>query len=218
MCFEKWRHPSDKPPSAWCARARTHTHRLGASVKSRSEGVRPVLATAWHQTDPRYPLTMLTLGINTWTPETGCGVGAGVRPRAHQCVWFVRVCLCFQVTGGGVEGRHLLLLRHNAESHESSLRSLASMYDACTHTHTPTDIDVVMSVTMISKPSTTPVVQQHVWSHCFETSAPHFKFYFFWIVQNLTILGFGIRIVCRSGGLCCQGLKNLKHINLNIEK
>lgn len=75
-CFEKWRRLSNKPP--WASLA---------SVRSCSEGVRPVLATAWHQTDPRHPLTMLTLGINTWTPEMDVWWGP-------KCTLSVCVCVC----------------------------------------------------------------------------------------------------------------------------
>lgn len=64
-----------------------HTHTDYQSSPA-GEGVRAVPATAWHQTDPRHPHTMLTLGINTWTPEVD--VRWGPMLTLCLCVW----CVC----------------------------------------------------------------------------------------------------------------------------
>lgn len=93
VCFEKWRHLSNKSLRPELVHTHmqpcTHTHTHRVSVSPCSEGVRSVLATAWHQTDPCYPHTMLTLGINTWTPEKDVGWG----PMCMLSVFVARACV-----------------------------------------------------------------------------------------------------------------------------
>lgn len=56
-----------------------------------------MLSPAWHQTDPCYPLTLLTLGIRTCTPKVAFGGGA-------LFTLSLRVLSVFEFLGGWGKG------------------------------------------------------------------------------------------------------------------
>ena len=93
-----------------------------------------MLATAWHQTDPHHSLTMLTLGINTRTPERDVRWGP---------MWTLSVCGVVRVhvlsrwLGEGSWGATCFFSdRVSPESAPSFFQFLRKHTCACTHTYT----------------------------------------------------------------------------------
>lgn len=85
--FQKKKKPERCHPSSQfaCAREQPPTPPTPPLLSVNTEGVGPGPGAAWHQTDPCYPLALLTLGIRTCTPKEEDG-GGGLFTRS-VCVF-----------------------------------------------------------------------------------------------------------------------------------
>lgn len=104
-----------------------------------------MLATAWHQTDPRHPLTMLTLWINTRTPERD--VRWGPMWTLSVCVGSC-MCMCFLGEWGRGHGAPPASSQTELVQRVLPLSSipLETHLHIHTHTRTPAVVLVVLYV------------------------------------------------------------------------